>query len=100
MVYKLKYLPSAVRDILDAEAYLYELSPTAADKFTNKTEQLTKNLCEHPLMYQAYIDDNYFRSMPLPYDYRLFYHVEEETKTINVHRIIHGMRDINKILYD
>jgi plasmid stabilization system protein ParE len=100
MAFKLEYLPSAERDILDAEAYLYDLSPSAADKFVDKIPDLTDLLCEHPFMCQVYLDDNYFRSMNLPYDYRLFYHVDEETETIKVHRVIHGMRDINKILYD
>ena len=47
----------------------------------------------------AYEDDDYFRSMPLPYNYRLFYHVREKNKTIRIHRIIHNMRDLNEMLY-
>jgi plasmid stabilization system protein ParE len=98
MAYKLEYLPSAAIDLYEAEAGLYEFSPAAADKFTDETKRLVKNLVEHPFMYQAYEDDDYFRSMPLPYSYRLFYHVIETTKTISIHRIIHGMRDLSKIL--
>jgi addiction module RelE/StbE family toxin len=97
-VYKLEYLPSAVSDILETEAGLYEFSPAAADKFTDAIQHLTETLRKHPLMYQIYEDDAYFRSMPLPYDYRLFYHVAEETETIRIHRVIHGMRELNNLI--
>ena len=97
-MYKLEYLPSAVADILEIEAYLYEYSPVAADKFADSIEQLTQALTLHPLLYPAYEDDAYFRHMILPYKYRLFYHVVEETKTIKIHRILHGMRDVKSIM--
>jgi plasmid stabilization system protein ParE len=100
MAYKLEYLPAAATDILEIEAGLYEFSPAAADKFTDEMRRLTKILCEHPLIYQVYEDNNYFRSIPLAYHYRLFYHVFEEDKIIKIHRIIHGMRDLSRALYD
>ena len=100
MDYDIEYLPSAAVDILEAEAYLYELSPTAAKRFTDEIQRLTENLREHPYMYQVYEDDGYFRSMPLPYSYRLFYHVDETAEVIKVHRIIYGMRDLTVALYD
>jgi plasmid stabilization system protein ParE len=97
LVYKLEYLPAALSDILETEAYLYELSP-AADKFTNEIHRLTNTLAEHPLMGQVYENDDYFRGMLLPYGYRLFYHADEKTATIKVHRVLRGMRDIKNIL--
>jgi plasmid stabilization system protein ParE len=75
-------------------------SALPADKFTNEIQRLTETLKQHPAMYQVYEDDDYFRSMLLPYGYRLFYHVAEENKTIGIHRIIHGMRDLSKALSD
>ena len=100
MAYRIEYLPSAVTDILEAEAGLYEFNPAAANKFTNEIRRLTETLCEHPQMYQIYKDDDYFRSMSLPYHYRLFYHVVRETETIKIYRVIHGMRDLGKALCD
>ena len=97
-MYKLEYLPSATTDILEIDAYLYELSPVAADKFADAIQQLTETLINHPLMYQIYEEDDYFRCMILPYKYRLFYHVTKETKTIKIHRILHGMRNIKSIM--
>ncbi|MDR1439559.1 MAG: type II toxin-antitoxin system RelE/ParE family toxin [Clostridiales bacterium] len=94
MAHKLDYLPLALADILEAEAYLYGYSPAAADKFANEIHRLADTLAKHPLMYQAYVDDGYFRGMPLPYGYRLFYHVDEESATVKIHRVLRGMRDI------
>jgi plasmid stabilization system protein ParE len=98
IVYELKYLPSAITDILEIDVYLYERSPAAADKFADEIEQLTETLAIYPFMYPIYEDDVYFRHMTLPYKYRLFYHVDEKTKTIEIHRILHGMRDVKTIM--
>lgn len=45
-------------------------------------------------MYQHFEDDDFYRSMPLPYEYRLFYHVNEDAKMIEVHRVLRGMMDL------
>lgn len=98
MAYKLRYLPLAAIDILEAETGLYEFSPTAADKFTDEISNLEETLCKHPFLYQIYEDDDYYRSVNLSHNYRLFYHVDELTETIEVHRVLHGMRDLSTFL--
>jgi len=98
-VYRLEYLPSAETDILEIDAYLYEYSPVAADKFADSIEKLTETLLDYPFMFPVYEDDPYFRHMPLPYKYRLFYHVDENAEIIKIYRVLHGMRDV-KIIMD
>jgi len=98
MVYNLEYLPLAAIDIMEAEAGLYEFSPAAADKFSKEITNLEEKLCDHPFLYQVYEDDDYYRSLNLPYNYRLFYHVDGETGIIKVHRILHGMRNLNDLI--
>ena len=97
-MYTLEYLPSAVADILEIDAYLYEHSISAASKFADSIERLTETLIKHPLMYPVYEDDIYFRHMIILYGYRIFYHVDEEAKIIKVHRILHGTRDVKSII--
>ena len=97
MKYKLEFLPLALADILEIEASLYEYSPAASGKFTGKISRLTQTLTEHPFMYQVFEHDEYFRSMPLCYNYRLFYHAEKECGIIRVHRVIHAMRDLESV---
>jgi len=97
-MYKLEFLPSAELDILEIDAYLYEHSPAAADKFADSIERLTDTLLCHPFMFPAYEDDPYFRHMILVYKYRLFYHVDEEAGAVKIHRILHGARDVKGII--
>jgi plasmid stabilization system protein ParE len=97
-MYSVDYLPSARVDILEAEIYLFEHSPSAADKFAEAIEKQTDLLAEHPMMYPLYKEDERFRLMPLPYEYLGFYRVDETAETLTVHRVIRGMRDIPNIL--
>lgn len=97
-MYTLEYLPSAAADILDIDAHLYEHSPAAADKFMDNLERMAEALARHPLMCPIYEADTYFRHMTMLYKYRLFYHVDEASKTVRIHRILHGMRDIKRVL--
>ena len=97
-MFRLEYLPLAGLDILEAEAYLFEYSPKAADIFTKAIEKQGTFLINNPLIYKTYEEKPYFRYMPLPYKYLCFYHVDESAKTITVHRILRGMRDIPNIL--
>jgi plasmid stabilization system protein ParE len=82
----------------EAEAYWNERHPPAADKLAAALEQKTDALIGNPFMYNAYETRPYFRCIPLPYEYLCFYHVDEDAKTISVHRILRGMRDIPDIL--
>ncbi len=98
MVYKIKRLPSFDKSAFDADASLYALSPSTADKFyadyCNKIELIKKN----PMMYQVFEDDPYFRSAGLAYGYRLFYHVEESSRLVVLHRVLYGAMDLTKRL--
>jgi plasmid stabilization system protein ParE len=96
--YNIKYLPSALDDLLDIEDYLDKYSLTASDKFTAERKRLTGNLEKFPFMCRAYEYDDYFRCMVLAYEYLLFYHVSEDSKDIEIHRIIHGIREVDKLL--
>ena len=97
-MYRLEYLQIAHCDILEAELYLYEHNPIAADKFMAEVEKQEAYLVDKPYMYPVYEAKPYFRIMPLTYKYLCFYHVDEDTKIITVHRILRGMRDIHNTL--
>ena len=97
-MYRLEYLPEAVADILEAEAYLYELSPPAADQFAEAVEKLAATLTENPFVCQVSRHDESLRCMSLPYRYLCFYYVDESKNLVQVYRILRGMRDIANIL--
>jgi plasmid stabilization system protein ParE len=96
-MYKVEYLPPAITDILETEAYLNEYSQAAADRFTEAIVQKTAALVEHPRMYPAYEDAPYFRRMILE-NHLLFYSVDEKRQLIVVHRVLHAKRDISRIM--
>ena len=96
-MYRLRYLPAAEDDLVEAESYLDELSHAAADKLSTVFEQKMDTLAGNPFMYTVYEAKPYFRCLPLPYEYLCFYHVDEDAKMINVHRVLRGMRDISNL---
>jgi len=97
-MYEPVFLPSVDFDMMEAEAYLTEFSPAAADKLADSFEQNINDLIDHPFMYRVYEDRPYFRCMPLVYDYLCFYHVDDKANKIEIHRVLRGMRDISNIL--
>jgi plasmid stabilization system protein ParE len=98
VAYRLEYLAIADLDLAEAEDYLFGHSPLAYDKFREAVKKQESLLVDNPLMYQVYEDRPYFRRMNLPYKYLCFYHVDEGTKLITVHRVLHGMRDVVSVL--
>ena len=97
-MYKLKYLPSFDADLMEAEAYLYGFSPAAADKLAETVIDKTAQLIEQPFLYPVYRYDQSLRLIVLPYQYLCFYTVDEDAKTIEVYRILRGMRDIPSLI--
>ena len=94
MPYKIKKLKSFSKNVFSADKALYALSPKAADNFFNDYSLKSKAIEKNPYMYQAFDDDPYFRSAPLLYGYRLFYHIDDLRKLIIFHRVIHGAWDL------
>ena len=98
MPYRIKILPSFRRSAFEADSNLYALSPKAADKYYEDYNHKIELIQDNPKMYQVFEDDPYFRSAPLVYDYRLFYHVDDQSKLVILHRVIHGAMDLVKQL--
>ncbi|MCL2124909.1 MAG: type II toxin-antitoxin system RelE/ParE family toxin [Oscillospiraceae bacterium] len=94
MAYKIKKLKSFDKSAFEADSSLYALSPKAADKYFEDYNRKTELIGENPLIFQVFEDDPYFRSAPLVYGYRLFYHVDEQNNIVILHRIIHGAMDL------
>jgi len=97
-VYRVKYLPSFDLDLIEAEDYLFELSSPAVDKLTDTISELMLNVAEHPYMYPVYPGFDNLRYMTLPYQYLLFYSIDEDSNIVEVYRILRGMRDISNLL--
>jgi len=98
MSYKLKYLPSFDIDFIYAEEYLSEVSNSAARKLMLAIKNQMSRLVNYPFMCPVYEFDMRFRVISLPYQYLCFYSVDEDTKTLEIYRLVRGMRDVPNLL--
>jgi len=94
MAYRIKKLKSFDKSAFEADSNLYALSPKAADRYFDDYNHKTELIKENPYVFRAFEDDPYFRTAPLVYGYRLFYHIDVENNTVILHRIIHGAMDL------
>lgn len=103
MMYKLEYLPVAERDIRNIVMYIaHELkAPEAAANLVREIRRKADNLRDMPYIYREYHgeprNEVLFRAMPVK-KYLVFYTVYEESKTVEIHRVLYARMDFNAIL--
>lgn len=95
MKYKLSYLDTALEDIADINLYLEQFYPSTAKKIFNKMEEQTVSLQERPFLWPEYERRPEYRKMIVE-DYLVFYHVDDETKTVEIRRMLHGSRNLEQ----
>lgn len=102
-MYKLEYLPSAVKDMTEIVRYISQKlqNPGAASSLADEMVQAADSLCEFPYAYPMHKTIR-----PLKHEYRriivqnylMFYWVDEEQKTVTIARVIYARRDYPKML--
>ena len=93
MRYNIRYLPLAEEDISALAAYLLRFYPGTAARVLGEIEKQIASLQEHPRMCEEYSDDPFYRRMVVA-EYLVFYHVNEKTKTVDIHRVLRGSWNI------
>ena len=101
-MYKLEYLPLALRDITEIVRYISKdlSNPTAAENLANTFIESAENLKEFPYANSVYTP---IRSLNREYrrvfvcNYTMFYFVNEDTKTITISRIVYSKRDYENL---
>ncbi|MFZ3101150.1 MAG: type II toxin-antitoxin system RelE/ParE family toxin [Desulfitobacteriaceae bacterium] len=91
-------LPRAAQDLEDVVDYLSQFYATTALKQYDRIVSKIQELPHFPLKYEEYGAGHYrfsYRRM-IVYDYLVFYAVLDDT--IEIHRILHGKRDIGRYL--
>ena len=96
-MFQLKYLPDAVTDRATIETYLSQYYKGTAKKFFDLLKKKTSRLKEFPYSCSVYTDDPDYRRLVVG-EYLVFYIVNEEYRTIEIHRIFHGTQDIKRFL--
>lgn len=102
-MYKVEYLPIALRDMVEIAEYIsFELSnPMAADRLSEEMIEAGNRLVEFPYSYPAYIPIR-----PLKHEYRkllvqnyiLFYWVDEEKELVTIARAVYAKMDYERLL--
>jgi addiction module RelE/StbE family toxin len=97
MKYRIKYLPDTIKDRTEIRDYLATYYESTVKRFFTQLKEKTTLLKEYPYSCPIYEDDPDYRTLAVG-DYLVFYIVDEENKTIEIHRILHGTKDIRQNL--
>ena len=97
MKYRIRFLPETVTDRKEIKIYLSQYYESTVTEFFRLLKEKIARLREFPYACAAYDDDPDYRKLVVG-DYLVFYMVNEEQKTVEIHRIFHGSRDIRRHL--
>ena len=97
MKYQVKYLPDTVTDREEIRKYLAQFYKNTAKTFFALLRKKISYLKDFPYSCPTYEYDIDYRKLVVG-DYLVFYMVDEDSKTVEIHRIFHGTQDIKQHL--
>jgi len=97
MKYLLKYLDDTIADRTLIQSYLSQFYPNTAKRFFDLLKKKTARLKQFPYSCPKYDDDPDYRMLVVG-EYLVFFVINEDMKTVEIHRILHGSRDISQQL--
>jgi len=99
--YILRYLPVAVDDLISIFDWIASDSPSNAAAFVDKLDQRLGNLETHPFLGRIPKDDKLkisgYRVLVIE-SYLVFYIIRG--KTVEIHRVVHGSRNLEIAAFD
>lgn len=97
--FSLRYLPAAQDDLLSILEYIAGNSPSRAVSFVDKLDERVARLQSYPLLGRVprhpRLREYGYRVLAIE-AYLVFYAIRG--KTIQIHRVIHGSRDLNHLI--
>ena len=97
----LRYLPVAVDDLISIFDWIADDSPLNAAAFIDMLDQRIGNLETHPLLGRIPGDDKLqssgYRVLVIE-SYPVFYIVRGKTPSVEIHRVVHGSRNLDDII--
>ncbi|MCL1941763.1 MAG: type II toxin-antitoxin system RelE/ParE family toxin [Synergistaceae bacterium] len=96
MKYRFRFLQLAQNDLQDVIDYIAQHSLKAANDFLDELDKRLLQICEFPKLCEVYRHNPTLRRLIID-NYLIFYEADEENKVINVYRILHSSRNIEKI---
>jgi addiction module RelE/StbE family toxin len=97
MKYKISTLDEAYDDLKKIKKYLSQFYPGTVKKFVDLYKKRRDALRGFPFAHPVYEYNTKYRKLVVG-DYLVFYIVREDTETVEVHRVLHGSRDIGRHL--
>jgi len=99
MSYEMQITETFDEELCEIELYLAEQSDQAALYVKKTIHKRLQPLKSTPYMYPIYPERPEFRMLVI-FRYLIFYKVHEKKKIVEVRHIIHGMREVIKLLSD
>ena len=95
--YKIKYLPLAVQDLKEIAQYLSGFYPNTASRVLHELQKKITQLNNMPERYEVYPFDTFYRKMVVD-QYLVFYHINDRTHAVEIHRILRGSCNLPQYL--
>ena len=97
MKYRIKFLQDAVHDRDDIKAYLSQYYDSTVRNFFALLKERIAQLKSFPYSCPVYENIPDYRVLVVK-EYLVFYMVDDENKTVEIHRIFHESRDVRRRL--
>jgi plasmid stabilization system protein ParE len=97
VAYTVVYEDEALLDQEDIAEYLSRYYPGTPRRFRSALDDRLNALSDMPYMYPAWEGNPAYRKMGVS-NYMVFYKVNDAERTIVIHRILHGSRDLARHL--
>lgn len=97
MNYKLLFAETFDEELSEIELYLRERSDQAAQRVLSEIRRHLLLLKRTPYMYPEYFDRPAFRMLVI-FRYLIFYKVNDSERAVEVRHILHGMREVARLL--
>ena len=94
MTYLIKHKPKADRDLIEIYAYFSQFYASTPRKFLVEYYKTMDTISFSP-WFRKWDDDSDFRVANVK-RYLVFFKVDDDAKTVTVHRILHGMRNFRQ----
>jgi addiction module RelE/StbE family toxin len=97
MVYEVKLLRKAAKDIEEICQYLSQFYPGTPGRFLDELEKTLDGLAQNPYMSVEYEGNKAYRRL-IVQDYLVFYKIAKPGRVVKIYRVLHGKRNTGEFL--
>ena len=94
-MYRIKYMGSAKENLREIEEYYDKIDVRLTNKILAGIDKRILELKDMPFRWRRYPDNPGYRVIGV-YSYLIFYIVDEENQMVEIHRVLHSARNIER----